>query len=179
MLAITAIQIALTDTMFHLGVHPDGIIGHSTGEMGCGYADGAITREETMKLAYHRGTSIMNSKLDVKGGMAAVGLSWAEATEQCPEGVVPACHNGADSVTISGEADAIEKFCKELADKGIFAKMVDSSGIPFHSPVMEKVREPMLKAMRSAVAEPRPRSSRWISTSVPEDQWDSDLAATS
>lgn len=38
---------------------PDGILGHSTGEMGCGYADGALTREQTMKLAYHRGTTIM------------------------------------------------------------------------------------------------------------------------
>lgn len=36
MLAITAIQIALTDTLRELGVVPDGIIGHSTGEMGCG-----------------------------------------------------------------------------------------------------------------------------------------------
>lgn len=31
MLAITAIQIALTDTLKELGVVPDGIIGHSTG----------------------------------------------------------------------------------------------------------------------------------------------------
>ena len=25
--------------------------------------------------------------------MAAVGLTWEEATRVCPEGVVPACHN--------------------------------------------------------------------------------------
>jgi fatty acid synthase len=33
MLAITAIQIALTDTLRELGVVPDGIIGHSTGNL--------------------------------------------------------------------------------------------------------------------------------------------------
>lgn len=44
------------------GVTPDGIIGHSTGEMGCGYADGGITREQTMRLAYHRGTTMMKHK---------------------------------------------------------------------------------------------------------------------
>lgn len=57
-----------------MGVTPDGIIGHSTGEMGCGYADGGLTREQTMQLAYHRGYTIMNAKIE--GAMAAVGLSW-------------------------------------------------------------------------------------------------------
>lgn len=101
------IKIALTDVLFELGVLPDGIVGHSTGEMGCGYADGALTRDQTMLLAYHRGTTIMNSKLNIKGAMAAVGLTWEEAQKRCPEGVVPACHNGKDSVTISGAADKV------------------------------------------------------------------------
>ncbi|KAJ1364192.1 hypothetical protein KIN20_024223 [Parelaphostrongylus tenuis] len=177
MLAITAIQIALTDLLFSLGVTPDGIIGHSTGEMGCGYADGGITREQTMRLAYHRGTTMMKHK-EIKGGMAAVGLTWEEAQAQCPEGVVAACHNGADSVTISGDGEKVLKFCEELKEKGIFAKAVDSSGIPFHSPIMARVKQPMLEAMRTAVPEPKPRSSRWISTSIPEDEWESELAST-
>ncbi|KAI6188362.1 Fatty acid synthase [Aphelenchoides besseyi] len=176
MLAITAIQIALTDTLREIGVVPDGIIGHSTGEMGCGYADGALTAEQTMKLAYHRGTSIMNSKLGIKGGMAAVGLTWEEATKRCPEDVFPACHNGQDSVTISGDADKIEAFCEELKKEEIFAKPVDSSGIPFHSPMMKGVYNEMLAAMKTVVVNPKPRSSKWISTSIAEDKWDEDLA---
>ena len=122
MLAITAIQIALTDTLTALGVSPDGIIGHSTGEMGCGYADGGITREQTMRLAYYRGTTIMKYK-EITGAMAAIGLTWEEAKEQCPEGVVAACHNGADSVTISGTKEGVEKMVNELEAKGIFAKV--------------------------------------------------------
>ncbi|CAJ0579052.1 unnamed protein product, partial [Mesorhabditis spiculigera] len=178
MLAISAIQVALTDLMKHLGVEPDGIIGHSTGEMGCGYCDGALTAEQTMKLAYHRGTSIMNSKIEVKGGMAALGITWEEASKNCPPGVVPACHNAQDNVTVSGDAEAIDKWCEELKAKDILARAVDSSGIPFHSPAMLKVKEPMLAAMRQVVTEPKPRSSRWISTSIPEDEWDSELAST-
>lgn len=177
-LAITAIQIALTDILEYMGVTPDGIIGHSTGEMGCGYADGAITREQTMRLAYHRGATIMAKKDIIPGGMAAVGLKWADVVAQAPEGVVAACHNGEESVTISGDSEKIRVFCEELSKKGIFAKAVDSSGIPFHSPAMLKVKEDMLNAMKSAVPEPRPRSSRWISTSIPEEDWDSELAAT-
>lgn len=67
-------KIALTDVLSLMGVHPDGIIGHSTGEMCCGYADGGLTREQTMCLAYYRGSTIMNGKIE--GSMAAVGLTW-------------------------------------------------------------------------------------------------------
>jgi malonyl CoA-acyl carrier protein transacylase len=31
-----------------MGVNPDGIVGHSVGELGCGYADGSLTAEETV-----------------------------------------------------------------------------------------------------------------------------------
>uniref|UniRef100_A0A1I7T189 Fatty acid synthase n=1 Tax=Caenorhabditis tropicalis TaxID=1561998 RepID=A0A1I7T189_9PELO len=153
MLAITAIQIALTDTLTALGVSPDGIIGHSTGEMGCGYADGGITREQTMRLAYHRGTTIMKHT-EIKGAMAAVGLNWEEVKAQAPPGVVAACHNGADNVTISGDADGVDAFCNQLKERDIFAKKVDTSGIPFHSPAMLAVKDEMIESMRTAVPEP-------------------------
>jgi len=31
-----------------------------------------------------------------------LGLTWEECKAQCPQGVVPACHNAEDTVTISG-----------------------------------------------------------------------------
>ena len=54
--------------------------------------------------------------------MAAVGLTWAEAKKRCPEGVRPACHNAEDTVTISGDAIAVNKFVQELKEEGTFAK---------------------------------------------------------
>lgn len=60
--------------------------------------------------------------------------------------------------------------------EGVFAKQVDSSGIPFHSPAMQMIRDEMLAAMRRAVPEPKQRSSKWVSTSVPEAKWDDELA---
>ena len=38
------------------------------------------------------GRCIRNAELG-EGGMAAVGLTWEEAMAECPDGVVPACHN--------------------------------------------------------------------------------------
>ncbi|GMR51168.1 hypothetical protein PMAYCL1PPCAC_21363, partial [Pristionchus mayeri] len=176
MLAIASIQIALTDVLKLMGVTPDGIIGHSTGEMGCGYADGGLTREQTMKLAYQRGHTIMERIDVISGSMAAVGMTWEALEAQLPEGVVPACHNGADSVTISGDPVKVAAFCEAATAKGVFAKVVDSSGIAFHSPGMLKIKDEMFAAMKKVMPYPLPRSSRWISTSVKESEWDSDLA---
>ena len=62
-----------------------------------------------------------------------LGLTWEETKSRCPPEIVPACHNSADSVTISGPSDAIVKFVKTLQADGIFAREVKSSGVAFHS----------------------------------------------
>lgn len=50
----------------------DGLIGHSVGELGCAYADGALNAEQTVLAAYWRGRSVEEAGLPV-GAMAAVG----------------------------------------------------------------------------------------------------------
>ncbi len=60
------------DTLKTVGVQPDGMIGHSVGELACGYADGCLTRAQIVLAAYWRGHSIKKSKVP-KGAMAAVG----------------------------------------------------------------------------------------------------------
>ena len=99
--AIAAIQVALVDVLAAVGVRPDGIVGHSVGELGCAYADGCLTADEVVMAAYWRGRCVKEARLEA-GAMAAVGLTWEEAKCRCPEGVVPACHNAIDTVTISG-----------------------------------------------------------------------------
>lgn len=70
--SIAAVQVALTDVLSSLGIQPDGIIGHSVGEVGCAYADGVFTAEQAVLTAYWRGRAIQESKLN-PGAMAAVG----------------------------------------------------------------------------------------------------------
>lgn len=65
-------QVALIDILTWLNIRPDGILGHSTGEIACGYADGCMTREETLLSAYWRGKSVVDGHLP-EGAMAAVG----------------------------------------------------------------------------------------------------------
>lgn len=115
--SIAAMQVALTDVLKTLGLEPDGIVGHSVGEVGCAYADGTFTAEQAVLAAYSRGKAILESNLP-EGGMAAVGLSWEECKKRCPPGIFPACHNSEDSVTISGPRKEVEKFVAELSTEG-------------------------------------------------------------
>ena len=67
-------QVALVDTLKALNIQPDGIVGHSVGELGCAYADGCLSARETVLTAYWRGRCVQEADLP-PGGMAAVGRS--------------------------------------------------------------------------------------------------------
>ncbi len=60
------------DLLNAIGLKPDGVVGHSVGELGCAYADGCLTAEETVLAAYWRGRCVLDGNLP-PGGMAAVG----------------------------------------------------------------------------------------------------------
>ena len=137
----------MVDVLRVLGIKPDGIVGHSVGELGCAYADGGLTAEETVLAAYWRGRCVLEANLP-PGGMAAVGLTWEEAHRRCPKGVVPACHNAEDTVTISGPTEDVTKFVEELKQEGIFAKEVKSAGVAFHSYYMSKTAPALLSALK-------------------------------
>ena len=174
-IAITATQIALIDLFRELNIIPDGLIGHSFGEVACGYCDGCLSREETLVSTYWR-AKVVKEAVIPKGLMAAVGLSWKQCEQLCPQNVYPACHNSVDSVTISGEFEATNKFVERLKEENIFAKEVNSCGIAFHSPLIESVSQTMLELIANVIRKPDRRSQKWISSSVPESDWDSDLA---
>lgn len=177
-ISIAAVQVALTDVLTSMGVIPDHIVGHSVGELGCAYADGCFTPEQTVLAAYWRGKSIQDTDLQ-PGLMAAVGLSWEECIRRLPNDVIPACHNDVDSVTISGRAESVEAFVKELNDEGVFAKMVKSSGIAFHSKYIAEAGPKLKRSLDKILPSPKNRTDRWISTSIPESAWDTPLAKQS
>lgn len=77
----------------------------TTGEIACGYADGCLTLNQTILLAYHRGR--MAPDHGVSGGlMAAVGLSAEAADARLSKAgltrSVVGCDNSATGVTLAG-----------------------------------------------------------------------------
>lgn len=92
--------------------------------------------------------------------MAAIGLSWEDAKKRCPPDVFPACHNSADSVTISGPLVSLDKFVAELKAEGIFAKGVNSSGIAFHSKYIATAGAKLRASLEKIISSPKQRTAR-------------------
>jgi fatty acid synthase len=59
----------------------------------------------------------------------------------------------------------------ELKAKGIFAKEVACSNIPYHSKFIADMGSNLLKRLSDVVKEPKKRSSKWISSSYPKSMW--------
>ncbi|XP_070380766.1 fatty acid synthase-like [Dermacentor albipictus] len=175
LVSIVAIQVALVDVIYALGLRPDGIVGHSLGEIASGYADGGLTAEQAMLCAYWRGRCTDVGNLP-RGAMAAVGLTWEEAKRRGRNGVEAACHNAEDSVTVSGPEDAIFDLVKELQEEKLFARVVNTMNVAFHSTQMQRVGPALLKEYKQVVLEPKPRGKNWVSSSVPESRWKEPLA---
>ncbi|XP_044732162.1 fatty acid synthase-like [Chrysoperla carnea] len=62
-LGTTAIQIGLVDVLNAIGIEADQMIGYSTGEFACAYADNCLTAEQTILAAYYRGLTLFDSKM--------------------------------------------------------------------------------------------------------------------
>lgn len=137
----------------------------------CGYADGCCTIEEAILNSYARGYNCVKLKHKLtKGLMVAVGLSTEDLQKILPDGIYIACYNSSSSVTISGPEEVTRIFMEKLQAKGIFAKPVNTGNFAFHSKYIKDVANAYLKHLKEIIVEPKPRSSKWLSTSVPLDK---------
>lgn len=168
---IAAVQIGLTDVLRSLDLEPEYIIGHSVGELGCAYADGGMTAEQVILAAYHRGKVSMDTE-KIKGSMAAVGIGYKAIKQMLPASIEVACHNGHDSCTISGPIHDVARFVAELKSKDIFAKEVPCSNIAYHSRYISQMGPALFRYMKQIIPNPKPRTSKWLSTSVPKSEWE-------
>ncbi|KAL9132080.1 MAG: hypothetical protein Q9217_000116 [Psora testacea] len=151
-----AIQIALIDTLASLGVYPDAVVGHSSGEIVAAYAAGAMTAEEAIINAMHRG-AVTNIQKKL-GAMAALGLSCEDAQKYLRPNVTIACDNSPNSVTISGDVPQVETVIANVRREhpNVLARrlQVDKA---YHSYHMAEVGEEYGKLIRDTLVEKKPR----------------------
>ncbi|XP_044723853.1 KR domain-containing protein [Hirsutella rhossiliensis] len=127
----TAIQIALIDLLKSWGIRPTVACGHSSGEIAAANAAGILSAEDCLKVAYFRGRSMKLFK------------------EQNPNlrGVVIACVNSPHSVTLSGDALALDNLQERLAAGEVFHRKLAVDHIQMVSSVTgETVRGEELDA---------------------------------
>ena len=151
----TAIQIALVDTLAALGIQPDAVVGHSSGEIAGAYAAGALTAEEAIISALHRGAVTTLQKRP--GAMAAVGMSWKETEKYLVANVAIACDNSPKSVTISGDVDKVEAVIADIhkSQPDVMARklQVDKA---YHSCHMADIGEHYYSLLKNKMNEKEP-----------------------
>lgn len=103
----TAIQVAVVNLFRRSGIEPSAVVGHSSGEIAAAYAAHAISFREAIIIAYYRGYVARHPSS--AGGMVAVGLGADATSDFLEEGVVIACENSPESVTLSGDIEQLHK----------------------------------------------------------------------
>ncbi|KAL8947400.1 MAG: hypothetical protein Q9222_006316 [Ikaeria aurantiellina] len=117
----TAIQIALVALLSSQGVRPTAVVGHSSGEIAAAYAAGHLSHLAAIKVAFYRGlvAGSVKSKGSRPGAMLSVGLGEEEAVKYLSEltrgKALIACINSPRSVTVSGDADAVNEVEERIA----------------------------------------------------------------
>ncbi|KAJ6020506.1 hypothetical protein N7540_006010, partial [Penicillium herquei] len=174
----TAIQIMLVDLLRVAGIIFTAVVGHSSGEISAAYAAGYLSAEDAIRIAYYRGWSLQYSSdsTGTKGAMMAVGTSLEDAQELCRmptlQGrICVAASNSSASVTLSGDADAIDEVKEVLEDEKKFARLlkVDKA---YHSHHMLPCAAPYIEAVQRSGIQIRDRShasTTWISSVYGKD----------
>ncbi|XP_011313294.1 fatty acid synthase [Fopius arisanus] len=167
----TAVRIGLVDLLTSLGIHPDGIIGFSRGELDCGYADGSLTLEQTILAAYWAGLALLEIKT-ITGSMAKVSLGHQELQNLCPADI-QVTYEGPGNSIISGPEESIKAFVAHLTSNKFQAQEIRCHDIPYYSRHVAGIESKIFTHLKKAIPEAKPRSSKWYSTSALDSQWDS------
>lgn len=149
----------------------------SLGEIAAAYAAGHLKASEAIVLAYCRGQVVATNTR--KGLMIAVGLSQEDTSpylEGMEDQVRIAAVNSPDSVTVSGEPDAINQLAAKLAAEGVFQRVLKTGDNAYHSHHMlalgrqyeEDAAQSLLETSHFALTEPARLLIRWVSSVTPE-----------
>ncbi len=145
--AIFALQVALAALWQSWGIRPAAVVGHSVGEVAAAHLAGVLSLREAARVVFHRGRCM--DLAPQRGRMLAVGVSEAEAQAAmagCAGGVSIAALNSPMSVTLSGDAAALEAIAAALEPRGIFCRFLKVN-YAFHSHQMDPVRDEFQRAL--------------------------------
>lgn len=128
----TVLQVALVDLLRHWNIQPTMVVDHSSGEIDAAYAMGALSAEDSWKIAFHRGRCAANLQViasQLKGGMMAIGLSevhiepYLKKLEiSSSEALSVACVNSPSNVTVSGDVAQLNELETLLKADSVFAR---------------------------------------------------------
>ncbi|MEM7538931.1 MAG: beta-ketoacyl synthase N-terminal-like domain-containing protein, partial [Chloroflexota bacterium] len=145
--ALFALEYALAQLWLSWGIEPAVVMGHSVGEYVAACLAGVFSLEDGLKLIAERGR--LMQRLPQDGAMAVVFAAEAQVMQRLSDyaamhgdtddsHLAIAAINGPENVVISGNHNAVQAVCQELASGGIESKQLTVSHA-FHSPLMEPI----------------------------------------
>ena len=148
--AITAIQIALTDLLAHFGVRPAGVMGMSMGEIAAAYAAGGLKDTDALLIASHRARLMGEGEASLtpenQGAMAVVEMTAADI-EALGNDIEPAVYAGPGMTTVGGPRQQVLDLVEKLEGEGKFARALNVKGAGHTSAV-----EPFLGELAAEIA---------------------------
>ncbi|KAL5283793.1 hypothetical protein ACFFRR_006206 [Megaselia abdita] len=170
MVGMAVVQIGLTNILKDLKVEPDFLFGPSFGEIGCGYYDGCLTEEQAILTAYYRGLVCLKG-VSTKGALAFVHTGLKDIKPLVPKGIEAPCSYNPSCCIIGGPVDLLKEFIKTLEKMNISAVLINTCGIPSHTSYLEECRPLLISYLEKVIVDPKKRSEKWRSTSVPIEKW--------
>ncbi|MBF0396791.1 MAG: SDR family NAD(P)-dependent oxidoreductase, partial [Desulfobacterales bacterium] len=147
--ALFAIQVGLSELWRSWGICPDAVVGHSLGEIAAAHVAGVLTLEDAVSIIFHR--SRLQHKTEGKGRMLAASVSYQNAKIILAQGyediVSIAAINSPNSVTFSGDSNALKKIEQKLIKNDIFCRFLNVN-VPYHSSVMEPLKSELVNVLK-------------------------------
>lgn len=147
-----ALQLCLVDLLKSWDITPSAVTSHSSGEIAAAYSVGVLSFNEALGVVYHRGELALKyqTHLSLAGGMVAAGLGAEDAKKYLADapGVVVACVNSPDSVTLSGDLAALDDVVVRLEKDGIFARKLKVP-LAYHSHHMQHMAQEYANILES------------------------------
>jgi acyl transferase domain-containing protein len=140
--AIFSFQVALCNLLKSWGIEPSAVIGFSMGEMAASHIAGFLT------LEYALDTLLTSSKIlqTIAGSGSMVAVIGAKETIQknlleYRDSIWISAVNSNKSLTLAGDTEKL----KEFVEKYGFVSQWLTSDVPFHCPIVEPVKEQILR----------------------------------
>lgn len=167
---IGAIQIGMINILREIGIEPDFLMGPSFGEVATGYADGCLTEEQTILSAYFRGLVVLEGS-NIVGRMAFINLGFEKLSKILPADLDIASHLDANASCVAGPKESIELFVEKMRNENFVTFILSFSNVAFHSRYIAHLAPELLKNLKELIPDPKLRSKKWVSSSVPFDKW--------
>jgi acyl transferase domain-containing protein len=156
-----ALQVALAALWRHWGVAPDGVLGHSLGEVAAAHVAGTLALDDAVRLVAARAALL--EELRGCGGMITVDgdvEAARAALSGLGEGVSMAARNSPKSIVLSGEEAPLRLAMEQLGAAGFKCHWLADA--PGHGPQIE----PLLGAFEARIAglAARPANTRFYSS---------------